>query len=268
MFNIIIVNIVIFALIIFFCYYLIGKYNKILSYLFNFYPKNKYMKIIKNKYDIKSTEKTKINKISNLDLKLIAKKPYYFKFNHIKNENLVLNLSNNSNELKNHIVNNKNNEKIIKLYIYNKNIFSNLFYNSDENKIKDLDTFNIFYQNNIDTQINYNILMKFFNNKNEYLYVYVNDNNLVKIINNDDYDYIVKLIENNNNIFMIQENSNGEINNYITHCDCIESKITKEQIKKIFFINLNKEDKNFITLKNFSHVKIFYYVSTLIKYNN
>lgn len=254
-------------IILIFCYFLIKKYIGIFGNIFYFYPKNtsKYIKIIKNKYDIKSTEKTKINNISNL--KLIVKKPNYFKFNSIKNEKMILNLTGKNNELE-HYIDNKNNEKIICLYIYNKNIFKSLFFNSDEHIIKDLESFNEF-QKKSHSIINYNILIKFFNNfnENEYLYLYVDKNNLVKIINNEDFDNIANLIENKNNIFLIQENneSKDNINNYITYGDYIEDNVTKKQIKKIFFPNANEKNKNFITLKKFNSIKIYFYVSTLLK---
>ena len=243
--------------IICFLTYILKRYNKyIYSLFYNSKSSDKITKsdrveILKDKYNIKSTEKT------NIDLKFIIKKPTHLKINHV---NTKLNIYNKI-ELKN-FLNSIYNKKIINSYIYNKKIFANLFLNDDHTyKIKNLESFNIYHKKNLNNKIDSNILLKFYND-DEYIYIFVNNNNLIKIINNDEYDCVTNLIENKNNIFLIQENKNI---NFITHGGYIECDINKEKIKKIFFNNSKKINENFNLLIKFCKLKIFFYVSTQIE---
>jgi hypothetical protein len=212
------------------------------------------VEILKNKYNIKSTEKT------NIDLKFIVKKPTYLKINKINDIDVLLNI-NNKTELKN-LLNNSYNKKIITSYINNKKIFRNLFLNEDGTyKIKNLDSFNILHKKNLKEKIDYNILLKFYN-EDEYIYIFVNNDNLIKITNNDEYDYMTNLIENKNDIFLIEESKNKI--NFITHSGYTECDITEEKIRKIFFNNSKILNKNFNLLIKFTNLKIFFYVVTQI----
>lgn len=233
------------------------------------------IEILKDKYNIKSTEKTKINSNPNPNIKLIVKKPVYVKTNKLlihnhKLKNIIKSNTFIKKELENILnknMNYKNNIRIIETYIYNKQNFINIFFNQDHTyKITNLETFYNFHKKYSKSQINFNILLKFYNIDN-YQYIYINDNNLTKIISNTEYDRITNLIENNNNIFLIQEIKTLKkpiYLNYITHGDYIDCKINKKDLKNIFFSNTNKSNKNYQLLSEFNNLKIFFYISTLI----
>jgi hypothetical protein len=247
--------------------YIVKKYYIHICNFFNILKPNDNKKIserveiLKNKYNIKSTEKT------NIELKFIVKKPTYLKINKINDDNkkLIFNIKGEFKNLFNNLLdNNNNNKNIINSYIYNKKIFTNLFLNKDGTyKINDLDSFNIYQNKKFNNEINSNILLKFYN-KDEYLYIFVNNDNLIKIINNDEYDCITNLIENKNNIFLIEETISKNKINFITHGGYTECDINKEKIKKIFFNNCKKLNKNFDLLIKFTNLKIFFYISTQI----
>jgi hypothetical protein len=265
---------IIITIICFFTYTIKKYYTNICSFVNAFKSDDKIkilkrVEIIKDKYNIKSTEKTKTktktntNTNTNIDLKFIVNKPTHLKTNKINNIDKKITIQING-ELKN-LLNSKYNKNIIYSYIYNKKIFTNLFLNQDNTyKINNLESFNIYHNKNLNNEINSNILLKFYNT-NEYLYIFVNNDNLIKIINNDEYDYMTNLIENKNNIFLIEENKDNENKiNYITHSGYIECDIDKEKITKIFFNNSKKLNKNFNLLAKFTYLKIFFYVSTQI----
>ena len=246
--------------IICFLTFTIKKYYKHIYTLFNSSKSEDKIKIsdrveiLKNKYNIKSTEKT------NIDLKFIVKKPTYLKINKINDINVFTNI-NNKTDLKN-LMNSSYNKKIISSYIYNKKIFTNLFLNDDGTyKIKNLDSFNILHNKNLNKKIEYNILLKFYND-DKYIYIFVNNDNLIKITNNDEYDYMTNLIENKNNIFLIEDIKNK--NNFITHGGYSECDISEEKIRKIFFNNSKTLNKNFNLLIKFTNLKIFFYVVTQV----
>lgn len=231
-------------------------YTYICSFYYNSKSSDKIQEcfdISKDKYNIKSTEKTII------DLKFIIKKPTYLKINKINDLNTKLNIHNNI-ELKN-FLNNNYNKKIISSYINNKKVFINLFLNDDNTyKIKNLESFNIYHKKNFNKNIDSNILLKFYNDS-EYQYIFVNNNNLIKIIKNEEYECLTKLIENKNNIFLIQETKNI---NYITHGGYIKCDINKDKINKIFFNNSKKLNQNLNLLVKFTNLKIFFFVSTYV----
>jgi hypothetical protein len=216
--------------------------------------------ILKNNYGIKSTEKTK----TNINFKLIVKKPTYLNINKINN-NINTHIQIKKNDNLKCFIDNKNNYKIIKSYISNKKNFHNMFIKKNGNfKIKNLKTFSIFHKKNFNNNIEKNILLKFYNNDIDYIYIFVNDNNLIKILNFEEFDKITELIENNNNIFLISENINE---NYISHGGYINCDVSKKELKKIFFNNsnkINKKNKNYNILVNYKSIKIFFYISTLI----
>lgn len=251
------------SIIYFFIKFIINIINHIKSTFNNFFKSNSNsnsninnrVEILKDKYGIKSTEKTNIN------LKFVIKKPnflnanknYDYDYNNInieKNDNLRC------------LIDDKKNHKIIKSYISNKINFMNMFIKENGNlKITNLKSFSIFHKENLNNKIAKNILLKFYNNENDYLYIFVNGNNLIKILNCEEYNKITELIENNNNIFLINENNNQ---NYITHGGYIDCDVSKKELKKIFFNESNKINKNYDILINYKSIKIFFYVSTLI----
>ena len=244
-------------IIYFFIKIIINGINYIKS-VFNIFLKNKNssignnIEILKNKYGIKSTEKTNIN------LKFVVKKPSFLNAN--KDYNNV-NIDIKKNENLKCFINDKNSHKIIKSYISNKKKFIDTFIENGYFKITNLKTFSIFHKENLNHKVNKNLLLKFYNNENDYLYIFVNKNNLIKILNFEEYDKITELIESDNNIFLINENNNK---NYITHGGFVNCDISKKELKKIFFNNSNKINKNYDILINYKSMKIFFYVSTLI----
>ncbi len=218
--------------------------------------------VLKERFGIKSTEKT----INNLIFNNIVEMPNYFKYNKF-NEMEINKIENiNSDDLKIYAKYIKNNDfikKTISTYAYNKLLYKNLFENENENyKIKNLKEFYNIQKKYIVklNEIEYNILLKFYNQVGEYIYIFVDKNNLIKIINHNEYDKIVKLIEDNS-IFIIKDSKKNI--NYITHGGFIETKTDIEEIKKFFFNqNTFKNSKNLLLLQNFKYIKIFFYVST------
>ena len=245
-------------------YQILNKFNLILNKFKSEPEKSKSQKkkykinmsdrveILKDKFGIKSTEKTIIN------LKFLINKPSHLITNTVNNFEIdFLKI-----DLKNILID-INNKNIIKSYIYNKHIYNYLFVNSDNtNKITDLDSFYLFHKNNIleKSKYKYNILLKFYNKEPVYLYIFVNNNNLIKIKKYEEYDKICELIENKNNIFLIKSDNN----HFITHGGFISTQITKQDIKKIFFADTNTHNKNFDILNKFSYIKIYFYTSTIV----
>lgn len=228
---------------------------------------NKIMNI-KRYFKIKSTEKTFD------DIKFISNKPYYIKINDSKQnyENLFLN-SNETNCLKN--IKNYNNDivvnKITNIYIRTKQEFYNVFVNTFDNKyfINNLNDFSLFYKNNVIEAKNYknNIIIKLFDEpyiqNNNYLYIYVDGNNIIKIVNNIDYDNICNMIEKNNGIFLLTniKNSNNKTY-YIGYGNYTQSKLNPSDIINIFFSNKNNYqlDKNYQLFIKYKFVKIYFFI--------
>lgn len=244
-------------IIYFFIKIIINGINYIRSVFNNFFINknsntNNHVEILKDKYGIKSTEKTNIN------LKFVVKKPSFLNTNNYDDINIDIEKND---DLK-YFINDKNSHKIINSYVSNKKKFINMFINENGNfKITNLKTFSIFHKENLNHKVAKNLLLKFYNNENDYLYIFVNKNNLIKILNFDEYDKITKLIESNNNIFLINEDNNK---NYITHGGFVNCDVSKKLLKKIFFNNSNKINKNYDILINYKSMKIFFYISTLI----
>jgi len=250
--------------------YLFILYDKF-KFLFNkliFHKKNKQIDIIdkveilKDHYGIKSTEKTSVN------LNLLVNKPSHLNVNNIDNMNIKF-----LNENLKNLSNDHNSEKIIESYIYNKQIYNYLFTDNNGNiKITDLKSFYELHKKYFTEKIDnkYNILLKFYNDNHTYLYIFVKNNNLIKIKKYEEYDKICELVENNNNIFLIKYKKNIKNNtneNYITHSGYINCSITKQEIKNTFFHNSNSDNKNYKILTDFKNIKIFFYVSTKINFN-
>jgi len=220
---------------------------------------------LKKKFKIKSTEKT------FEDIKFIANKPNYININNTGSEmifNLIPNnkMINNYKKIKNYTSDNKIQE-ITKIFLSTKQEFYNIFVNTetDEYFIKNLNDFCLFHKMlmNNSNILNSNILLKFYNEINEYIYVYVSKNKMTKIIYNEDYNNISNMIEKNNGIFILI-NDNEEY--YIGCGNYIQSEINLTDIKNVFFSNINdyKSDKNYRLFSKFKFIKIYFYICNKI----
>ena len=232
---------------------------KILSKIINFFSFSKkeikYNKIIslKNKFNINSTEKT------NNFLRYIVKAPRHFNYN-IINKDKIKKLSYNKT-----IITDDISKKVVECFVYNKYIYLELFYNNNKLKINNLDNLYNFHKFNLNKNniIKYNILFKFYNDSfDKYLYIYIENNKLIKIKNYEEFDNIVDIIENKNNIFLIYNKNDY----FIVYGDFININLNTNDIKNIFFKNKN-DNKNFNILSNFDSIKIFFYVSTKLDFN-
>ena len=218
---------------------------------------------LKKKFKIKSTEKT------FEDIKFICNKPNYINVNNSCNDtNLILNdkMINNLKKIKNYTSDNKIQE-ITKIFLSTKQCFYNTFVNSetDDYFIKNLNDFCLFHKTIINKTdiLNSNILLKFYNGINEYIYVFVSKNKMTKIIYNDDYNNISNMIEKNSGIFILI-NNNDEY--YIGYGNFIQSEIDLTDIKNVFFSNINdyESDKNYKLFSKFKFIKIYFYICNKI----
>ena len=217
---------------------------------------NHKVEILKNKYNIKSTEKTNnyLNYIVNCPSHLNINNPNNFKIDYLKNNDLK--------KLSNNIIS----KNIISTYIFTKKIFLELFYdNNNKYLINSLKDFYEFQKQNIlkNNLIKYNIILKFYSG-NKYLYIYVNKSNLIKINKFDEYDKICSLIEKSNNVFLIKDNKNELEKYYLSLGGYISKNINKNELEETFFNNKNKNNKNYKILSNFSNIKIYFFVSNYI----
>ena len=217
------------------------------------------VEILMNKYGIKSTEKTK----TNFNLKYLVDSPSYFNYN--VSTDLKIDYLKNG-ELKK-MSSNKLSNEIIKDYVYNKKLFSELFLNNNmEYKIKTLEDFYEFQKQNIVDKnlVKYNILLKFFTESN-YIYIFVNDSDFIKIKKYEEYDKICELIDKNNDIFLIQNDIGDNEKYYITHGGLSTSHFDIKQLSDTFFKNKkNATNKNLKLLSEFDNLNIYFYVSTQI----
>lgn len=216
----------------------------ILIYYIIYYSNNIILLILKKKSN---------NNLINI--KNIINNPTYININTI--DNIKINIINK--DLINIINKNYHAKNIINCYIYNKYIFENLFYNNNKSIIYDLKTFYKFQKNNLNNN-NYNILFKFYNN-DDFLYIYVKNNNLIKIKKYEEYNKICN-IATNNKIFITKDKNNKYYINYIEYKNYL---IKKKEIKNIFFKNnFNINNKNYKILNKFQNVKIYYFTTTKI----
>jgi len=252
-----------FVILIFF----MSKYHlKIIRYFKNFFcltdKKNKSseintndrVEILKDRYSIKSTEKTNVN------LKYLIDSPQQLNFN--QSDGIKINYFNN-NKLKKLSIDTLS-DKIIQNFIYNKKLFMKLFVGEDERYIiSNLENFYEFQKKNIITKNpkKYNILLKFFS-KNKYLYIFVNNTELIKITNFEQYDKISQLLENNNNIFLIRNKIENKEKYFITYGGYSSCNINSNLLKKTFFINKNTDNKNYKLLSGFDTINIYFFVCT------
>jgi hypothetical protein len=218
------------------------------------------IKILKNKFRIKSTEKTK------KDIKFISQIPNYINNNDINKILLKKDIDIKTiNDLKK-FDSDELTQKIIKTYLNTKYLFHKFFLlNNGEYKIKTLIDYYNFHKDILNKDTKYNILLKFYNN-DKYLYLYVIENKMIKIVNCEDYNNICTMIEQNNGIFMLKDKV---LNNYyISYGGYTKSQFNSDDIKKVFFHYIKNEekndDKNYKILCDFENIKIYFYISTLV----
>lgn len=225
---------------------------------------------LKKKFKIKSTEKT------FEDIKFITNKPNYINIKNSNNSEIVNIIINNINmnnfkKIKNYTDDNKIQE-ITKIFLCTKQEFYNTFVNTetDDFFIKNINDFYFFYKTNINNKniSNINILLKFYNDTNsinsiKYIYVYVSENKMTKIVYNDDYDNITSMIEKNNGIFIL---TNGDKEYYIGYGYYTQSEINNNDIINVFFSNdVNcKLNKNYKLFSEFKFIKIYFYICNKI----
>jgi len=228
---------------------------------------------IKNKFNIKSTEEIKkyINSSDeNIDNKLIDNN-----FNKIiekiidlpKYTNIIIFNETNipQNILKNFDTNKKFVNPIINSFIICKKVFNTLFMNEDKKIINNIDNFNKIYKNLIVNEENYNIILKLYND-DDYKYIIMKNNILLKIINNSELEKILYEIKNNK-IFLLKKDKKI----FLALGDYYDSEISSSQIKNIFFnsldLNIEKNNNNYLLMKNFKKIIIIYLVCNEIIYS-
>ena len=216
------------------------------------------IKNIKKCFKIKSTEKT------YEDIKFISTKPNYINIKNSNTPNEIVNKTIYGDLKKIKDYSNDNSvQKITSIYFDTKQQFYDIFVNTenDEFFIKNLNDFCLFHKNNMN-QTNINILLKFYNEDNDlYMYVFVNQNKMIKIIYNDEYNNICDIIEKNNGIFIL--NDYDIINKYfIGYGNYTKSELNLNDVKNIFFPNTNnyETNKNYKLFSEFKFIKIYFYI--------
>lgn len=224
----------------------------------------KKIKKIKNEFKIKSTEKT------YNDIMFVSNKPKYINLCEKENLNIMNNLTISDDGLNKKFNNSEMSQKsqklqnIAKVYLCIKQKYYDTFINPQNNSyyINNLIEFDQFHKSNFD--INSNILIKFYDNdiNNNYMFVFVNGNKIIKITQIEEYDKITSMIEQNDGIFLL-ENEETKNEYYICYGSYIQSKTNQEEIKKIFFINVFKpeKDKNYLLLSEYKLIKIYFFIS-------
>jgi hypothetical protein len=205
---------------------------------------------LKNKFNILSTEKTLKNNLIN-----VIQMNNIFNFN---NNNYKKKIT--SNILDNFNLDNKLTIPIIKSYMNTKEIYDNLFENINIGNLKD---FHNFYSNKIinNNNLKCNIILKFFDEKN-FLYIRMEENTLIKINNNIEYENLFNKL-NKNNYFLINYNNEHYLSignfNYIN--------FDNNDLLSTFFNEHNYIDnKNYKLLSNYKKVYIIYWISSNINY--
>jgi hypothetical protein len=217
---------------------------------------NDRVEILMDKYNIKSTEKTKVN------LKYLVDSPTYINFN--QSNDIKIDYLNN-NELKK-LSTDTNSNKIIESFIYNKKLFVELFVGkNDKYIISNLENFYEFQKKSIleENSIKYNILLKF-TEKNNCQYIFVNNSDLIKIKKYEEYEKITQLLEKNIDIFLIRKNTENIEKYFVTYGGYVNCKIDSNQLEQTIFKNKQSDGKNYKLLSGFDNVKIYFYVCTQI----
>jgi hypothetical protein len=211
--------------------------------------KNTISNILKKKYNINSSEDLQ------KDINFILK-PSILTIYETQNFNIANSI------IKNFDILNNNTVPIVKSFVLCKYTFNNLFSN-----VSCINSFYDFYKNIIKVESkNYNIIIKFYNNDDDYLFIYLDKNTLIKIKNPKGYDEIKNSLSKNNS-FIIKDNDNY----YMSFGKQINSFINKDIIKKIFFnkIDLDNDNnrKNFNLITKFNKLTIIFWISTKINFN-
>jgi hypothetical protein len=217
---------------------------------------NDRVEILMDKYNIKSTEKTKVN------LKYLIDSPTYINFNQSKG--IKVDYLNN-NELKK-LSRDTLSNKIIENFIYNKKLFVELFIEqNDKYTISNLENFYEFQKKSVQwgNPIKYNILLKF-TGKNNYQYIFVNNSDLIKIKKYEEYEKISQLLEKNNDIFLIRKNTESGEKYFVTYGGYVTCRVDSNKLQHTIFKNKQSDGKNYKLLSSFDNVKIYFYVCTQI----
>ena len=220
------------------------------------------IKNIKKQYKIKSTEKT------YEEIKFICNKPNYININNNTIDKILEKVNNKQLDKIKNIKNSETIQKITSAFLNAKQNFYNTFINSDNKKyfINNLDDFYTFSKNNLNQTKYNNIILKFYNtNEEKYVFLFVEQNKIIKILYNDEYNNICNMIENNNSFFIVND-ENNDCEYYIGYGNYTQSELTIENIKNIFFSNIkNYElDKNYKIFSEYKYVKIYFYVCNQI----
>lgn len=246
------------SLLLYFIYFIICLCILLISYIAIFYYKknlniyhstnrNKYnLNLCKEKYNINSTLLShKNNSLSSAKFNIIH-----------HNDNNDTN-NNNTKYIINHYFKNYNNDlskNIINSYLICKQ-------NIDKLSLHNYSTLKEFielYKNNIVKNNNhsYNIILKFYNNDNNFKLVHMKNFQLIKITNNDKYLDILNSIQYKK----IFASSSGN-DNLISFGECITLDCSNNDIVSIFNNN-NHNNKN--EFDNFNHVNIYIWNSAKI----
>jgi hypothetical protein len=212
---------------------------------------------MKKYFKIKSTEKT------FEEIKFIADKPNYININtDIINKN--------SNLSKKKTYSKEDTLNITTIFLNTKQKFYDIFVNTNDGEyfINNLDDFCLFYKNNFNQTNNFqnNILLKLYNPDNEkYMYIYVEQNKMIKIMHNDEYDNICSMIEKNNGIFILKIEDSKD-NYFIGYGHYTQSELNNENIKNVFFENLKNYElnKNYKLFCEFKFIKIYFFVLNIL----
>jgi hypothetical protein len=232
---------------------------------------------LKKKFNIKSTEQSKTKKINTVT-----------STNKIKNKNdidiitlpidtpntkfLVNNISKDLiNELKEKtkLKNIDLFKKIILSFINCKNFYKKIFEPNETNLFDNMDNlknFSNLYRNELLLNNKYNnfeVVIKLSNCVDPDLYIKMKKNKLIKISQTDNYKKLNNSLQKNT-IFLI----NNKDNYYIGYGNKYSSEIKTDQIKKIFFNNLDITDtkiiKNYELFSKYKIITFLYWTQTLI----
>lgn len=148
---------------------------------------------------------------------------------------------------------NKNNLNTINAFLISKLYFNKIFPN---NCFNDLNTFTCFYKNLIlNKNIEYNICLKLYNN-DEYIYLYLVNNTIIKIINTNPYKYIENRLANNNVVLLVKDNKI-----ILCYGKCIDCDFDLIIFKD--FLNITSQTL-LNHLEKFSNIKIFFWIAKAI----
>ncbi len=245
---------------------------------------------LKKKFNIKSSELSKFNKNIETDKKTISKTISKIISKTIKSTSkknidiisLPIDITDSKllinnvpdfllNDIKNKINLHDNDllKKIVLSFINCKSYYKKIFESDGVNIISNMgkiENFSNIYKNELNLNNKYNnfeIVLKLFNYKDPDLYIKMKKNKLIKISKTDNYSKL-DLVLNNSKIFLIENKQNY----YIGYGNHFSLEIKPEQIKKIFFNNLDLSDtkinKNFELFSKYKIITFLYWTETKI----